>query len=732
MCNPQSISFVKPVSTSPRVIRLTAALFFPIGLLTLISFLAGCFVRLAHLPLMHETLANSDKCLVDGMFEGDPSSSDAAIVARDKNSTMASGQHLTIDVETHHKLNEAALKDTVQKLEQVVQYQSDQLLNFSNICNDNSCLSISLDGHIAIYSMHNFVTIDIHIRDYNYTSQYQQQWIQSILTASSNILNGAIRQWSHKLRGFRNSLKYVRNANPLDHELGLDVLRRLDDKRLLVSAKTKFQHVDIYELPRRRFNGDAALAQTFGDELHHPGGLLGKDRALYLDGVLQSSFYGDSAYHEALVHPGMISHGNPRRVAVIGGGEGATLREVLKHKTVEKVVMLEIDEELTELSRLHLTEWSDCSDLCGSRVNLTQNSASCFDDERVDLQFVDAFQWFVDNYSEASASSNNAKTSSEHGLFDVIIMDALDPDDFVEFAEKLYNNTAFIESLYNGLSSEGVFVVQLGASPDVEDPADENGAFRNRANMIGKLQMLGFESIHIYEESHCDFYHPWSILVAFKDYGTRSNWYRNAAEIQLELHQRIHKTHLGTSTALLHVDAATVVSYQLPSKAFESIYCRQDDEPEECDEYYGFWPGIHNVPISEINVQKSGVSEHAGRGIFAINDIPQESMIDLEQSTKSFHMAPTTWDVFDTLYDWVEESDERAGIESKMSGLKYFIEGVYWRLLMQCDDNFISYSLNTCHRLRVCMSIDGKTLTSLLIYFRQPNLTNVLILVNQG
>jgi hypothetical protein len=58
-------------------------------------------------------------------------------------------------------------------------------------------------------------------------------------------------------------------------------------------------------------------------------------------------------------------------------------------------------------------------------------------------------------------------------------------------------------------------------------------------------------------------------------------------------------------------------------------------------------------------------------------------MIDLEQSTKSFHIAPSTWDVFDTLYDWVEDSDERAGIESEMSGLKYFIEGMYWRLLMQ-------------------------------------------------
>jgi spermidine synthase len=55
------------------------------------------------------------------------------------------------------------------------------------------------------------------------------------------------------------------------------------------------------------------------------------DKLLYLDGVLQSTYYGDAAYHEALVHPTMTSHPNPRQGAIIGGGEGATLREVLKH-----------------------------------------------------------------------------------------------------------------------------------------------------------------------------------------------------------------------------------------------------------------------------------------------------------------------------------------------------------------------------------------------------------------
>ena len=215
---------------------------------------------------------------------------------------------------------------------------------------------------------------------------------------------------------------------------------------------------------------------------------------------------------------------------------------------------------------------------------------------------------------------------------------------------------------------------QLGDSPENVDPSDEYGSFRNRAKMIAQLQKFGFESIHVFDEGHCDFYHPWTILVALKNYESRSNWYRNAAEIQIELNERIVQTKLG-APSLLHFDAATMISYQIPSKSFESIYCRQDDEPEECEDYYGFWPDTNNIPISHVQVKKSGVSEQAGRGIFAVNDIPKDSMIDLDQGTKAFHMAPSTWDVFDTMYDWVEEKSEREVIASEMSGLKYFIEG---------------------------------------------------------
>lgn len=107
-------------------------------------------------------------------------------------------------------------------------------------------------------------------------------------------------------------------------------------------------------------------------------------------------------------------------------------------------------------------------------------------------------------------------TTPVQELFDVIIMDALDPVDFDNFADRLYNNTPFIQSLYNDLSPDGVLVVQLSVSPNAVNPSVKNRPFKHQANMISKLQHLGFQSIHMYEEGHYEFYHLWSILVAFK------------------------------------------------------------------------------------------------------------------------------------------------------------------------------------------------------------------------
>ncbi len=151
-----------------------------------------------------------------------------------------------------------------------------------------------------------------------------------------------------------------------------------------------------------------------------------------------------------------------------GGGEGATLREVLKHRTVEEAVMVELDEELANLSRRYIPEWSDCSDFPirnGETDDVDHEDEeeenevllSCFDHPRTTMHYQDAFAFLIDKFGvddddddnqrdgegnvtlDTTCNTDTLDDNESDALFDVIIMDALDPDDFGDFVDKLYN-----------------------------------------------------------------------------------------------------------------------------------------------------------------------------------------------------------------------------------------------------------------------------------------------------
>lgn len=120
--------------------------------------------------------------------------------------------------------------------------------------------------------------------------------------------------------------------------------------RTIVEAQTKFQHVEIME------------TASYG-------------KALVLDGRIQSSQADEFIYHEALVHPGMLAAENkPESGLVIGGGEGATLREVLRYPSIKRAVMVDIDGEVVDLCKKHLPEMHQ----------------GAFEDKRTELRHEDA------------------------------------------------------------------------------------------------------------------------------------------------------------------------------------------------------------------------------------------------------------------------------------------------------------------------------------------------------
>ena len=149
-----------------------------------------------------------------------------------------------------------------------------------------------------------------------------------------------------------------------------DLAVMLQVRQVLYSGQTAYQTVEVLD------------SRIFG-------------RSLVLDGKTQSTERDEHIFHEALVHPAMMLHSGPREVFIAGGGEGATLREVLSHKSVESVVMLDLDQEVVDICRRFLP----------------RHHQGSFDDPRVTLAHQDAREYL----------SNSSQT------FDVMIMDLVDP-----------------------------------------------------------------------------------------------------------------------------------------------------------------------------------------------------------------------------------------------------------------------------------------------------------------
>ncbi len=174
-------------------------------------------------------------------------------------------------------------------------------------------------------------------------------------------------------------------------------------RRVLFSTQTPFQSLDIMEL-----------------------GSYGK--ALVLDGKVQSSLLDEFIYHETLVHPAMLVHPAPKQVFIVGGGEGATLREVLRHPTVERALMVDIDEEVVTRCKELLPEWHKGS----------------FDDPRAEVRFLDARQYLEETKER----------------FDVVIIDISEPVE--EGPAYLLFTKEFYQIVYRCLTDRGIIALQAG------------------------------------------------------------------------------------------------------------------------------------------------------------------------------------------------------------------------------------------------------------------------------
>lgn len=199
-------------------------------------------------------------------------------------------------------------------------------------------------------------------------------------------------------------------------------------KKTLFSAKSPYQQVDVVE--------------TAG----HGGLLLN-------DGIMMLSERDEFVYHEMIAHVPMFTLKNPERVLIIGGGDGGTAREVLRHKCVKRAVMVEIDGMVVEACKKHLP-----------------SLACALDDPRLELIIDDGVKY----------AQNTDET------FDAVLIDSTDP---IGPAQPLFD-TEFYQNIARLLDKNGIMISQ-SESP-FYDTKIQRSMFSNQRPFFKKIHMYTF------------------------------------------------------------------------------------------------------------------------------------------------------------------------------------------------------------------------------------------------
>lgn len=169
-------------------------------------------------------------------------------------------------------------------------------------------------------------------------------------------------------------------------------------KQWLVDEQTEFQHLQVAE------------TEYFG-------------KTLVLDGIIQLTERDNIGYHEMITHVPLLAQGNPRRVLIVGGGDGGSLQQVLRYPSVEEVVVCELDRRVIEVSRQYFSFFGDP-----------------YSDPRAKVVIQDAFAFLSDPANR----------------FDVIISDTTDP---IGEAEKLFSED-FYRKMVAALTPNGAIATQ--------------------------------------------------------------------------------------------------------------------------------------------------------------------------------------------------------------------------------------------------------------------------------
>ncbi|MGQ9479036.1 MAG: spermidine synthase [Thermoproteota archaeon] len=241
--------------------------------------------------------------------------------------------------------------------------------------------------------------------------------------------------------------------------------------KILVSERTRFQTLELLKSP------------DFG-------------LCLALDGLVQLAEYDEYRYHEVLVHPALLNAENPSRVAILGGGDGCALREALKHRSVKRVDLVDLDRRVIEVSKKYLPE-------------INENSLS---NHKARIFFTDARKFI----------------SRKRNAYDSIIIDLTDPTE--GGPSILLYSKEFYRIVYDALRSGGSFVTQATTLQS----SQFHRIFWTVRKVFGNAVPL-----HVYVKSFCD---DWGFVMGLKYKNGPRLPPDDAGRVEKEIQERITRS----------------------------------------------------------------------------------------------------------------------------------------------------------------------------------------------
>ncbi|MCC0634426.1 Polyamine aminopropyltransferase [Clostridioides difficile] len=210
--------------------------------------------------------------------------------------------------------------------------------------------------------------------------------------------------------------------------------------RHLFEGKSEFQRIDVFD------------SEEFG-------------KFLTIDGLMMVTYKDEFIYHDMITHVPMATNLNIKKVLVIGGGDGGTVRELSRYPKIEKIDMVEIDKMVVDVSKEYI-------DICSCKL----------DDERVNLYFEDGVKFVKEAYDKS---------------YDLIIVDSTDP---IGPGEGLFSND-FYRDCYRILTDDGILVNQ-SESPYFEFNAKEMKRANDKLKGIFPISKVYQAHIPTYPSGH--------------------------------------------------------------------------------------------------------------------------------------------------------------------------------------------------------------------------------------